>query len=84
MTGGYWDELPDDQRALLSKLAWRYLRRRTIPDHETACELLAWQQLDIEITDAHGRWLEKVKAEVEQSGQQWTHANMLRYCEGIE
>ncbi|MFV1504010.1 hypothetical protein [Mycobacterium kansasii] len=77
----YWAGLQHGMRAKLTEIAWRYLRLETIPDHETAVQLLALQQLDIEVMEAHNRWLERVKAKVEAAGLPWTHENMLLYCQ---
>lgn len=81
MTADYWDGLSEGMRNKLSEIAWRYLRLRSVPDRETALELLAWQQLDVEVTDAYGQWLTEVKSWVEAAGLAWTHANMLLYCQ---
>ncbi|WP_156296382.1 hypothetical protein [Mycobacterium paragordonae] len=76
----YWAALPDEMRTKLSEIAWRYLRMRVVPDRETALELLAWQQLENEVLEAHNQWLEKVKTRIERSGLEWTRENLLRYC----
>jgi hypothetical protein len=75
----YFDELPKAEREKLDALAWKYLRLSTIPDLETAIEVLAWQSLEIEVQDAHTAWLERTKAAVERSGREWTRENFLRF-----
>lgn len=61
-----------------------YLGRDTVADRQTALELLALQQLDVDISDAHNRWLEKVRAAVEGDGWEWNRANFLRYSGWVE
>lgn len=75
----YFGELPLDDRSVMAELAWKYLRLPSIPDRRTALEVLAWQRLDTEVTEAHAAWLEKAKSTVERSGREWNLEN-LRYC----
>lgn len=84
MSADYWDGLPDELRAKLSEIAWRYLRLRVVPDRETALELFAWQRLEIEALEAHNQWLAKVRSAVERHGREWNRANFLNWAESVE
>lgn len=85
MSGDAFDGgLSADQRARIRKLARLYLGRETVPDQETALELLGWQQLDLEVTAAYEQWPAEAKSRVEAAGLPWTHENMLRHSEGVE
>ena len=76
----YFASLPEAEKARLAELAWKCLRIPSIPDFATALEVLAWQRLEIEVTESHANWLEKVKATVERAGRPWTRDEFLRYC----
>jgi hypothetical protein len=72
--------LPESTQAKLAEAAWKYLRLPSIPDAESALKVLACQQLEIEVKEAHIEHLEKTKTKVEQSGREWNRENYLRYC----
>lgn len=86
MTADYFAELPAEDRAALAEIATRFLPLipGADPDgpltRETMLTVLVWQRLEIEVMDAHGAWLERVKAAIERSGREYNRATFLRYC----
>ncbi|GJO30003.1 hypothetical protein NJB1507_37740 [Mycobacterium marinum] len=76
----YWSDMSASMRAKLSAIAWRYLRLKSVPDAATALELVAWQQLECEILEAHNTWLRRVKRAIESSGCEYTRESFLQYC----
>ncbi|VBA61226.1 hypothetical protein [Mycobacterium attenuatum] len=84
MTADYWADLPEELRAKLNEIAWRYLRLRVAPDLGTALELFAWQRLEIDVLEAHNQWLAKVRSAVEREGGEWNRENFLHWAESVE
>jgi hypothetical protein len=85
MTANYWEDLPAAEQEELTAIARKYLPLipgktdlRTLPDSETAVEVLLWQRLETEILDMHADWLGNVKAAIERTGRAYNRENFLR------
>jgi hypothetical protein len=81
VSANYFAELPPADQRKLAEIAWKYLRLTSIPDAATALEVMALQQLESEVLEAHNAWLRKAKATVERSGREWNRETFLRYCQ---
>lgn len=86
-TADYFADLPYEQAAVVRELTRRYRGMipglpsdGSVPSYQVAVELLLMQRLEIEIVDAYGDWLEKVKATIERSGREYNRETFLRYC----
>jgi hypothetical protein len=81
VSANYFAELPPEAQHKLAEIAWKYLRLPSIPDAATALEVMALQQLENEVLEAHNAWLRKAKDTVERSGREWNRETFLRYCQ---
>lgn len=77
--------MSEDRQAQLRKAALRFRGivsgisdDGSIPERDTAIELMAWQSLEADLLEAHTEWLSRVKARCEKSGREWTRENFLR------
>lgn len=77
----YWASLPAATQMKLRTIAWKYLRQPTIPNETTARQLMYWQEVHLEVLEAHTEWLSATKAAVEALGRPWTTDEMNRYLE---
>lgn len=80
----WWWGLPEDERERLNRFALSSILALDCYPYssaEVAAELLAWSHLETEVMEAHGAWLEKVKAAIEGTGQEYNRATFLRYCQ---
>ncbi|MGV9827004.1 hypothetical protein [Gordonia sp. NPDC003429] len=79
----FWFDLPQEQRDSLDQLAHESileLPRWPFWSPEICAELLGWQRLEIDVLNAHNKWLERLKARAERRGRTWDRTEFLRQC----
>jgi hypothetical protein len=77
----WWASLTPERQEALNEIAREsILQLDCYPMiYEVAAELLEWQQLELEVLDAHADWLARTKAKFERRGLEWTTENLNRY-----
>lgn len=80
----WWWDLPEEERERFNRIARESLLELDCYPYssaEVAAELLAWTHLEIEVEEAHGNWLQKVKTSIERTGREYNRETFLWYCQ---
>lgn len=78
----WWFDLDQGSRDELDRIARRSildgLPGYPFWDHQLCADVVAWQQLENEVTAAHCAWLEGVHHRAIARGRPWDHHELLR------
>ena len=82
-TGDWFAKLPPEERHALDEIARNSVLQLPMcpPDYHVLEELLAWQQVEIDVMDAHADWLASIRAKFEHHGIEWTTGNLSAHPE---
>jgi hypothetical protein len=76
----WFEDLSPEEQERLHDIARRSILQlpRCPRDFAILQELLAWQQLEINVLESHADWLARTKARFERRGIKWTVENLNR------
>lgn len=77
----WWDHLPPEDQERLDRIARESIidgLQRMPRDYTAMLEILAWQQLEVDVLEAHTDWLARTKARFERNGWPWTVEELAR------
>jgi len=85
----WWNNLDPEQQESLNRIAQdSILELERYPmNYDVQRELFAWQNLELEVMQAHADWLSRTKARFERLGIPWTANEFQRRSwlwEGVE